>query len=49
MERIDRDRDIAAKILFASQLKARSKAQVRCPACVAGKAKVQGGDAVVIA
>jgi len=30
----DAQRDIAAKILFASQLKARAKTRVKCPACV---------------
>lgn len=36
----DRDREIAGKILFASQLKARAKTQVRCPACADGKLAV---------
>ena len=38
---IDKDRDITAKILFTSQLKSRAKAQIRCPACVAGRSRVQ--------
>lgn len=35
----DKDRDIAAKILFTSQLRARARSQIRCPACVNKQAK----------
>jgi len=34
---LDQERDLAAKILFASQLKSRSTLPVSCPACLAGK------------
>lgn len=33
----DQERDLAAKILFASQLRNRSSLPVSCPACLAGK------------
>lgn len=35
--RFDQEKDIAAKILLASQLKSRSNMPVSCPACLAGK------------
>lgn len=37
LPRFDQERDLAAKILFASQLKSRSSLPISCPACLAGK------------
>jgi hypothetical protein len=45
---LDEERDLAAKVLFASQLKSRSSLPVSCPACLAGKgSRVPGQSALV--